>query len=57
MCVRIGKPPRVDISALRENYVSPELLEGQVDSDPFDQVPVSVNLELAVNSMDYLCRS
>ncbi|XP_027123242.1 pyridoxine/pyridoxamine 5'-phosphate oxidase 1, chloroplastic isoform X1 [Coffea arabica] len=37
MCVRIGKPPRVDISALRENYVSPELLEGQVDSDPFDQ--------------------
>lgn len=38
MCVRIGKPPKVDISSLRENYISPELLEEQVESDPFDQV-------------------
>ncbi|VFQ95676.1 unnamed protein product [Cuscuta campestris] len=37
MCVRIGKPPRVDISSLRENYISPELLEEQVESDPFVQ--------------------
>lgn len=38
VCVRIGKPPSVDISALRENYVSPELLESKVSADPFDQV-------------------
>jgi hypothetical protein len=38
MCVRIGKAPSVDISSLRENYISPELLESQVMSDPFDQV-------------------
>ena len=38
MCVRIGMPPRVDISALRENYVSPELLEDQAEADPFTQV-------------------
>lgn len=38
MCVRIGKPPRVDISALRENYISPELSEDQVEADPFTQV-------------------
>ncbi|KAA8538147.1 hypothetical protein F0562_027755 [Nyssa sinensis] len=37
MCVRIGKPPQIDISALRENYVSPELLEERVFFDPFDQ--------------------
>ncbi|XP_038704818.1 pyridoxine/pyridoxamine 5'-phosphate oxidase 1, chloroplastic-like isoform X2 [Tripterygium wilfordii] len=37
MCVRIGKPPQVDISALRENYVSPALLEEQVEADPIDQ--------------------
>ncbi|CAN6288333.1 unnamed protein product [Urochloa humidicola] len=37
MCVRIGKAPSVDISSLRENYISPELLESQVMSDPFDQ--------------------
>ncbi|PKA59496.1 Pyridoxine/pyridoxamine 5'-phosphate oxidase 1, chloroplastic [Apostasia shenzhenica] len=37
MCVRIGKPKAVDISALRENYVSPELLEDQVMADPTDQ--------------------
>ncbi|GAB2224244.1 hypothetical protein Droror1_Dr00004996 [Drosera rotundifolia] len=37
MCVRIGKPPQVDISALRENYISPALLEEQVQADPFDQ--------------------
>ena len=38
MCVRIGKAPSVDISSLRENYISPELLENQVMPDPFDQV-------------------
>ncbi|KAH7654673.1 Pyridoxamine 5'-phosphate oxidase protein [Dioscorea alata] len=37
MCVRIGKPPSVDISALRENYISPELLEDQVLANPTDQ--------------------
>ncbi|KAF5740176.1 hypothetical protein HS088_TW11G00242 [Tripterygium wilfordii] len=37
MCVRIGKPPQVDISALRENYISPEFLEEQVEADPIDQ--------------------
>ncbi|KAB1203879.1 Pyridoxine/pyridoxamine 5'-phosphate oxidase 1, chloroplastic [Morella rubra] len=37
MCVQIGKPPKVDISALRENYISPELFEEQVDADPIDQ--------------------
>ncbi|KAK2659865.1 hypothetical protein Ddye_006398 [Dipteronia dyeriana] len=37
MCVRIGKPPQVDISTLRENYISPEFLEEQVESDPIDQ--------------------
>lgn len=38
MCVRIGKPPRVDISALRENYISPEFREDQVEADPLAQV-------------------
>lgn len=38
MCVRIGKPPRVDISALRENYISPEFSEDQAEADPFTQV-------------------
>lgn len=38
MCVRIGKPPKIDISALRENYISPALLEEEVTADPFDQV-------------------
>nr|BAJ96979.1 predicted protein [Hordeum vulgare subsp. vulgare] len=37
MCVRIGKVPSVDISSLRENYISPELLENQVMPNPFDQ--------------------
>ncbi|KAM5575486.1 pyridoxine/pyridoxamine 5'-phosphate oxidase 1, chloroplastic [Rosa sericea] len=37
MCVRIGKPPQVEISALRENYISPEFLEERVEADPFDQ--------------------
>lgn len=37
LCVRIGKAPSVEISSLRENYISPELLESQVMSDPFDQ--------------------
>lgn len=33
----IGKPPQIDISALRQNYISPELLEEQVAADPIDQ--------------------
>lgn len=40
MCVRIGKPPQIDISALRENYMSPDFLEEQVEADPIDQVRV-----------------
>ncbi|XP_031271107.1 pyridoxine/pyridoxamine 5'-phosphate oxidase 1, chloroplastic-like [Pistacia vera] len=36
-CVRIGKPAQIDISTLRANYISPELLEEQVESDPIDQ--------------------
>lgn len=38
MCVRIGKLPPIDISALRENYISPEFLEEQVEADPINQV-------------------
>ncbi|XP_052189612.1 pyridoxine/pyridoxamine 5'-phosphate oxidase 1, chloroplastic [Diospyros lotus] len=37
MSVRIGKPPQTDISSLRENYISPEFLEDQVEADPFIQ--------------------
>uniref|UniRef100_A0A0R0JEF3 NAD(P)H-hydrate epimerase n=2 Tax=Glycine max TaxID=3847 RepID=A0A0R0JEF3_SOYBN len=37
MCVQIGKPPQIDISALRENYISPEFLEEQVEVDPINQ--------------------
>ncbi|WOG98887.1 hypothetical protein DCAR_0418233 [Daucus carota subsp. sativus] len=37
MCVRIGKALNIDISALRENYISPEFREDQVEADPFDQ--------------------
>lgn len=37
MCVRIGKSPQVDISTLRENYVSPEFSEDQAEADPFAQ--------------------
>ncbi|KVH85177.1 pyridoxine/pyridoxamine 5'-phosphate oxidase 1, chloroplastic isoform X1 [Cynara cardunculus var. scolymus] len=37
MCVRIGKAPQVDISSMRENYISPELREDQVEADPFVQ--------------------
>ncbi|WCJ35692.1 Pyridoxine/pyridoxamine 5'-phosphate oxidase [Euphorbia peplus] len=37
MCVRIGKPPQIDISSLRENYISPEFLEENVEPNPFDQ--------------------
>ncbi|GFZ10250.1 hypothetical protein Acr_21g0008490 [Actinidia rufa] len=37
MCVQIGKPPQIDISALRENYISPEFLKDQVEPDPFNQ--------------------
>lgn len=44
MCVRIGKPPKIDISALRENYISPELLEEQVEADPIDQVLIKSKL-------------
>lgn len=38
MCVQIGKPHQVDFSALRENYISPEFLEEQVEADPINQV-------------------
>ncbi|MCO5549116.1 hypothetical protein L7F22_002582 [Adiantum nelumboides] len=37
LCVRIGKPPSVDVAALRENYVGAVLLEEQVNVDPFKQ--------------------
>ncbi|OWM80966.1 pyridoxine/pyridoxamine 5'-phosphate oxidase 1, chloroplastic isoform X2 [Punica granatum] len=37
MCVRIGKVRKIDISAMRETYVSPEFLEDQVEANPFDQ--------------------
>ncbi|KQJ96488.1 pyridoxine/pyridoxamine 5'-phosphate oxidase 1, chloroplastic isoform X2 [Brachypodium distachyon] len=37
MCVRVGKAPSVDISSLRENYISPELTENQVMPCPFNQ--------------------
>lgn len=38
MCIRIGKPPQVDIAALRENYISPEFVEENVEADPIHQV-------------------
>ncbi|KAF5818617.1 putative NAD(P)H-hydrate epimerase, Pyridoxal 5'-phosphate synthase [Helianthus annuus] len=37
MCVRIGKAPQVDISSMRENYISPELKEEDVEPDPYVQ--------------------
>ncbi|CAN1349101.1 Phosphatidylinositol 4-kinase beta 1 [Linum perenne] len=37
MFVRIGNPAQVDISALRENYISPEFLEERVAADPYVQ--------------------
>ncbi|KAH7373350.1 hypothetical protein KP509_17G051300 [Ceratopteris richardii] len=37
VCVRIGKPPSVDVSALRENYVGAVLLEEHINKDPFKQ--------------------
>lgn len=37
MCVLIGKPPQVNISSLRENYISAPLLEELVEPDPLDQ--------------------
>ncbi|XP_075503401.1 pyridoxine/pyridoxamine 5'-phosphate oxidase 1, chloroplastic-like [Primulina tabacum] len=37
MCIRIGKPPQVDISALRENYIAPEFSEDRAEVDPFTQ--------------------
>uniref|UniRef100_A0A0D6R236 NAD(P)H-hydrate epimerase n=1 Tax=Araucaria cunninghamii TaxID=56994 RepID=A0A0D6R236_ARACU len=37
MCVRISKPPSIDVSALREDYVSPEFLEEHVKDDPIKQ--------------------
>lgn len=37
MCVRIGKAPHIDLSALRENYISPEFWEEGVEADPFVQ--------------------
>ncbi|KAF6165552.1 hypothetical protein GIB67_006442, partial [Kingdonia uniflora] len=37
MCVRIGKPPQVEISSLRENYISSEFLEDHLEADPLNQ--------------------
>nr|XP_043636065.1 pyridoxine/pyridoxamine 5'-phosphate oxidase 1, chloroplastic isoform X2 [Erigeron canadensis] len=37
MCVRIGKAPQVDISSMRENYISPEFKEEDVEANPFVQ--------------------
>ncbi|KAI3442811.1 NAD(P)H-hydrate epimerase [Psidium guajava] len=37
MCVRIGKVPQVDISSMRENYISPEFREEEVEADPIKQ--------------------
>lgn len=37
MCVRIGKVPQIDISSMRETYISPEFSEDQVEADPFNQ--------------------
>ncbi|CAL5332707.1 unnamed protein product [Camellia sinensis] len=36
MCVRIGKPPQIDVSTLRVNNISLEFLEDQVEADPFN---------------------
>lgn len=52
MCARIEKTPQVDISDLRENYVSPELLKDQLMANPIDQVlhirngKIDLNLQL-----------
>ncbi|XP_030528524.1 pyridoxine/pyridoxamine 5'-phosphate oxidase 1, chloroplastic isoform X1 [Rhodamnia argentea] len=37
MCVRIGKIPQVDISSMRENYISPEFQEEEVEAHPIKQ--------------------
>ncbi|XP_073140011.1 pyridoxine/pyridoxamine 5'-phosphate oxidase 1, chloroplastic-like isoform X2 [Henckelia pumila] len=37
ICIRIGKPPQVDISAIRENYIAPEFSEDRAEVDPFTQ--------------------
>ncbi|XP_078447819.1 pyridoxin (pyrodoxamine) 5'-phosphate oxidase [Wolffia australiana] len=39
MCVRIGELPlpALDVSAMRQNYISPEFLEDQVVPDPMEQ--------------------
>ncbi|KAI3423767.1 uncharacterized protein J3R85_010768 [Psidium guajava] len=34
MCVRIGKVPQVDISSMRENYISPKFRKEEVEADP-----------------------
>lgn len=47
MCVRIGKPPPVNISSLRENYISPEFIENQVSKDPMDQVSSITSIGLS----------
>ncbi|XP_043714141.1 pyridoxine/pyridoxamine 5'-phosphate oxidase 1, chloroplastic-like isoform X2 [Telopea speciosissima] len=43
MCVRIGKPPPIDISSLRGNYISTEFLEDHVGADPIDQFHKWIN--------------
>lgn len=42
MCVHIGKVPQVDISSMRENYISPEFREEEVEADPMKQVILDV---------------
>ncbi|KAF8406071.1 hypothetical protein HHK36_008151 [Tetracentron sinense] len=49
MCVRIGKPPSIDISALRENYISPEFREEDVEADPIDQFRIWFDDAVASN--------
>eukprot|EP01018_Ginkgo_biloba_P005806 Gb_23847 [translate_table: standard] len=47
MCVRIGKPPSVDVAALREDYISPEFVEEHVKDDPIKQFQEWFNDALA----------
>ncbi|CAA6656467.1 unnamed protein product [Spirodela intermedia] len=37
MCVRIGEHLALDVSAMRQNYISPEFLEDHVLADPIEQ--------------------
>ncbi|EPS61585.1 hypothetical protein M569_13210, partial [Genlisea aurea] len=52
MSVRIGKPPRVDISSLRENYISPEFSEAHAEADPYAQFQKWFDDALAAGSKE-----